>query len=275
MNLRFKEIIRPFYVFIRLIFRLNICKTVYLNFKTQPFNVAIKFPIYIYGKLYIHSLKGKIVIDAPIKSGMIKIGYRYIDSPPISFLPSQLLVDSNLIFKGYAIISGGVLLSAMKGSLTIGNYCTIGGGSFIKCLNSIIIGDNTRITYGCTIFDSNIHFIKDIGSGVIKNNDAPILIGKNCWINAETIVSKGSIIPDYSVTSRCSFINKDFRSFGTNLFLAGSPAKPMNIKVQRIFNTTEEQHLRFYFDKNPEKMELKCENGLFEDENDLFSNILF
>lgn len=275
MNLTLKKIIRPFYVFIRLVFRLNIFKTIYLNFKTQTFSVALKFPIYVYGKLYIHSLNGNIIIDAPINSGMIKIGYRYIDSTPNAFLPNQLLVNSNLIFNGYVVISGGVSLSAIKGNLTIGNRCSIGGGSFIKCLSGITIGDNTRITYGCTVFDSNIHFVKEIESGIIKNNESPIVIGKNCWINAETIVTKGSVIPDYSITARCSFINKDFNSFGTNLFIAGSPAKPLNLKVQRIFNTTEEQRLRTYFNQNPREEAIKCENGLFKDENDLFTIISY
>lgn len=275
MNLTLKKIIKPLYVFIRLVIRLNIFKTVYLNFKTQPFSVAVKFPIYVYGKLYIHSLKGKIVIDAPIKSGMIKIGYRYIDLTPNSFLPNQLLVSTILIFKGYVVISGGVSLSVTNGILTIGNRCSIGGGSFIKCQNRITIGDNTRITFGCTVFDSNIHFIKDIESGILKNNEAPIFIGKNCWINAETIVTKGSVIPDYSITARRSFVNNDFNSLGTNLFIVGAPAKPLNTKVQRIFNTIEERRIRAYFNQNPEQEVFNLSIGLYEDENDLFSNLTY
>jgi acetyltransferase-like isoleucine patch superfamily enzyme len=275
MNLTLKKIIRPFYVFIRLVFKLNIFKTIYLNFKTQPFSVAVKFPIYVYGKLYIHSLNGNIIIDAPIISGMIKIGYREIDSLPISFLPNQLLVNGKLIFTGYAVLSGGVSLSVNKGILKIGNCCSIGGGSLIKCLTEISIGDNTRITYGCSIFDSNIHFVKEIESGIIKKNEAPIFIGKNCWINAETFVAKGSVIPDFSITARRSFVNNDFNTHGTNLFLVGSPAKPLNTKVQRIFNTVEEQRIRTYFNQNPDQVIFNCNNGLYKDINDLFSNLSY
>ena len=39
-----------------------------------PLNIAIKLPIYIYGKAKFRELNGTININAPIKRGMIKIG---------------------------------------------------------------------------------------------------------------------------------------------------------------------------------------------------------
>lgn len=106
MNEIIKNILRPFVRFLRVIRRLNWFKTLYLNFRTQPLKIAIQFPFFVYGKLDIHSLKGDIFIDAPIKTGMIKIGFRELDLLPVSYLPNQLLNTGKLIFYGPVTISG-------------------------------------------------------------------------------------------------------------------------------------------------------------------------
>jgi acetyltransferase-like isoleucine patch superfamily enzyme len=229
-----------------------------------PFSKAIKFPIYIYKKTKIRSLKGKITINVPIKPGLIKIGYN-IDGISLSMLPVQLNIVGEIIFNGNAIISKGATIS-VYGELNIGNCCTIGSGSFIKTMQNISLDDNVQITYDCTIFDCDMHYVKNIETGVIKNNRAPIIIGKNCWINAGTIVSKGTVLPDYSITARNSYLNKDYSKYGTNLFLVGSPAKPLNIKVQRIFSIKEQYKLNNYF-KDHSKEDILSEKGLYNEDN--------
>ena len=228
---KIKNILRPIVRTIKFFIRLNLFKTLYFNFATQPWQVAIKLPFFIYGKLHIHLLSGGIVINAPIKRGMIKIGYRELDLVPVSFLPNQFLNTGKLIFNGPAIISGGVSLSINGGLLNIGSCCIIGGGSLIKATNEIFIGANTRIAYGCVVFDSNVHYVKNITTGVIKNNNGPINIGKNCWINSGAYIGKDAKVPNYSVVARNSLINKDFSSEGCNLFLVGSPAKILSTNV--------------------------------------------
>lgn len=267
-----KTIIRPLVRFLRLLRDLNWYKTLYLNLKSLPLNKAMCFPIYVYGRLDVHSLNGEILIEAPIKSGMIKIGYKKLDLLPISYLPSQLLNEGTLIFRGPAIISGGVSLSINGGLLDIGSCCIIGGGGLVKSTYSIKIGANTRIAYGCIIFDSNMHYVKEIETGVIKKNNGPILIGESCWINGQAYISKNAVVPDYSILARNSWINKDFSKFGTNLFLVGAPAKALDTKVQRIFSTEEEKCLSDFFDHNPNANEFLANPGLFDDVNDTFKS---
>jgi acetyltransferase-like isoleucine patch superfamily enzyme len=269
-----KNILRPFVHFLRVIGRLNWFKTLYLNFKTQPFNVAIQFPFFVYGKLDIHSLIGEILIDAPIKRGMIKIGFRELDLLPVSYLPNQILNTGKLIFHGPVIISGGVSLSIDGGCLEIGSCCTIGGGCLLKSTNSITIGSNTRITYSCIVFDSNVHYVKNIETGVIKRNNGPIVIGKNCWINGGAYIGKDAVVPDYSIIARNSLVNKDFTGEGTNLFLVGNPAKALTTKVQRILSLKEEWRLTTYFEQNSDEKEFIASPGLFDDFNDTFNDYL-
>ena len=64
-----------------------------------------------------------------------------------------------------------------------------------------------------------MHFVKNIDTGVVANYKGPIKIGKSCWINAGSIVTKGAVVPDYSISSRNAFLSKDYSEYGTNLFL--------------------------------------------------------
>ena len=262
-----KDIVRPFYYSMRRLIRLNICKTLFLNFRMLPFRQAVRLPIFLYGKIRFHGLNGKVVISSPIQKGMIKIGYRWHDLWPSSYLPTQLRIDGKLVFDGWAIISGGAAITVVGAVLKIGNLCTIGGGTVIKALKSISIGDSTRITGDCTIMDCDMHFVKNIETGVIKNNMAPIAIGSSCWINSRSVISKGAVVPDYTVAARSSFINKDYSQFGKNLFLVGQPAKPLGIKVQRIMGTAEQHRIAEEFKKNSEA-EIVVEPGLFDEGED-------
>lgn len=55
--------------------RLSIWRTVYSNYRLLPFSQALRFPIFIYGRVHFFILNGKILFEnTPVKSGMVKIG---------------------------------------------------------------------------------------------------------------------------------------------------------------------------------------------------------
>lgn len=247
----------------RLFVKTNIFKTLVINFKVLPFKQAVKMPLFFYGKILTLDLSGKIIIEGDIHPGMIRIGYKWIDLWPTSFLPTQLQVQGTLIFEGESIISGGVNINVQskEGVLVIGERTIIGGGSVVKCLQHIEIGEESRITGNCTVMDCNMHYVKNIDTGVVTNYKAPIIIGKRCWINAGSIISKGAIIPDYSISARNSYLSKDYSEYGTNLFLVGSPAKPASSKVQRIFTAEKQKEYTDYFNKHDTDM-LQLEPGI-------------
>lgn len=239
---------------IRNLLRLNLIVTLYVNFRLLPISQAIRFPIFCYGRTKIHSLKGRFIIDCPLRNGMIRIGYRWLDLWPVSYLPTQLNVQGSIIFSGDAVFSGGVALFAQSkySKIVFGDSITIGGGSMIKSLNSIFIGKRTRITGGCTLMDSNMHYVKDISTGKIAQNTGSIIVGEYCWINYGSVITKGAVIPSYSIVGRYSFIGKSFKDEGENLFLAGAPVKVINHNVQRIFDYTRESEIREFFIKHPD-----------------------
>lgn len=248
-----KHIVGPLYRFLRELWRLNILATLYINLRKLPLRQGLKFPVLCYGKIKFISLRGRIVFDAPISTGMVKIGYRWIDLWPTSFLPTQLNIIGTLHFNGSIIISGGASINAQSNDSVLevgGNKSVIGSGTVLKSMNHIFIGSATRITGNCVIMDSNMHFIKNIENGRVQRNNGKIIIGSHCWINAGSIITKGSVLPDYTITARNTFISKDFSDEGSFCFLAGSPARILRRNIYRIYNHSVEESLNKIFNKD-------------------------
>ena len=98
------------------------------------------------------------------------------------------------------IISDG-RLSVIVGAdaeLTVGEYVYFNERTMISCQNKIEIGDHCQFGPNVTIIDNNHCF--DAQNGVNSNLDsAPIVIGKNCWIGANVVILKGTVIEDNCV----------------------------------------------------------------------------
>ena len=152
--------------------------------------------------------------------------------------------------------------------LIFGSNCTVGGGSFIKSTHEIICGDNVQITGECTIMDCEMHYIKNIDSGIIKKNFGSIFIGNNCWINQRAVIVKNVVLPDFSIVARNSYINKDYSKYGSNLLLVGQPAVPSKYKVQRIFSIEKEKELNSIFRNNFQLSEIFDGDSYLSDNND-------
>lgn len=80
--------------------RVNIIKTIYINFRCLPFSQAVYFPIIVYGSPKFHSLSGKISIEGQIKKGMIEINKSFIYAPNLNTIPAQLVLDGEWKIEG-------------------------------------------------------------------------------------------------------------------------------------------------------------------------------
>lgn len=273
MKNKLKKIIKPIYRCMKLFFLLNIFKTIYINFRTQPLSKAIKLPIFVYGKLKIYSLRGQILINAPIQMGMIHLG-KDLDHNPVSLNPIKLTINGILKFSGHALISGGSTITVWDGIIKLDKNVSIGSGVQLKAYTKIEIGENSQIVALCTVMDTNVHYLKNIKTGEISKSFAPIHIGKNCWINQGSVITKGTIIPDYCISARNTFLNKDYTKIcEPNSILAGSPAKVIATNMQRIFDFEEETKLNNFFVKNHNLKLFKAKEGFFS-EPDTIPHIL-
>ena len=50
-------------------------KTLYFNFKKFPLSTAMKLPVIFYGPVKFTNITGKVVIEGPVKRGMIGFGF--------------------------------------------------------------------------------------------------------------------------------------------------------------------------------------------------------
>ena len=128
-------------------------------------------------------------------------------------------------------ISPNVVLEFNMGSkVTLGKMVRIHSGSKIKVRPGaeLIIGDNVKINYYCIVacqdritigegteFGPSVYLYDhdhDYKKGFSANSDeecykkAPIVIGKNCWIGANTVILRGSVLGDNCVIGAGSIV---------------------------------------------------------------------
>lgn len=129
-------------------------------------------------------------------------------------------------------ISPNVVLEFNKGSkVTLGKKIRVHSGSKIKVRSGaeLNIGDNVKINYYCIIacrdkisigegteFGPSVYLYDhdhDYKKGLCANSDeesfkkAPIEIGKNCWIGANTVILRGTKIGDNCVIGAGCVLN--------------------------------------------------------------------
>jgi acetyltransferase-like isoleucine patch superfamily enzyme len=242
----------------------NWFKTIYLNFKTQKFNDALKLPIFVYGKVTIVSLRGNIIIEAPIKQAMIKLG-KNTDMFSASKGSALININGSLVFKGNFSISVDYLLD-INGYCEFDPFCGIGNSVKIRCWESIKIGKRCRIGLESQIFDTNFHFTKEVNTGRIYPITKPIIVGNYCWIGNRTTIMKGTVLPDHTIIAGNSLCNKDFSAKEVKFpFIAGIPAKIVSSGLVRIFNTQEEKKILSFFRNNPTANYYQGQPGLGDD----------
>lgn len=116
-------------------------------------------------------------------------------------------------------------ISASGSKIIIGNNVGI-SGSTINATTTITIGDNTIIGSGCLITDTDSHPIlaaeRNLPDWPKYTKSKPIVIGKNVFLGARSIVLKGVTIGDGAVVGAGSVVTKDVPA---NTIVAGNPAR--------------------------------------------------
>lgn len=233
-------------LFFHILFKTNLIKTLWLNFKMLPFQQALHLPIYVYGRAEFRRMKGKIVLDTPdIYSGMIKIGKRdyYIATAVQKCIWT---ISGTLIFHGpVKFLQGSYLLIADNGTLEIGGRDGIFGTNIrIFCFDRITIGRNVRMAWDIQLMDSSFHYIElTQKDNLVKPLTKPIVLGDNIWVGNRTTFSKGAIVPDQTVIASNSVVNKDFTGIEPDSLLAGTPATVKTTGCHRIFDVQREKEL--------------------------------
>lgn len=167
---------------------------------------------------------------------------------------NRLCIKGKLILGGrVSVLEGAVFNVAHGACATIGDGVVINSRLNLYCSNRVYIGDKTRISWECQIFDTSFHYYSD-KNGNVNNCNGSVQIGNHCWIGNRTTISKGTNLPNCSIVASNSLVNKDFRNCNDGIIVGGMPAKVIKDgECLRIFDVKTERKLDSYFEVNTEK----------------------
>ena len=206
----------------------NWIKTIWFNFVHFDSDIAVKLPIWFgFGvKLYPSRHKGNIEINKNnILPGMIQIGtsngsFRLGAGNKSYFSFSH---DAKIIFNGSCYITKGATIQVgTNGILTIGDKFSANPRLFIKCHDSIQIGDDCIFGWDISIMDDDGHQIFDKNNDLI-NPSQKIYVGNHVWASSNVTILKGASIPNDSVLGFGTIVSKKFEKDG--VVIAGTPAR--------------------------------------------------
>jgi acetyltransferase-like isoleucine patch superfamily enzyme len=142
--------------------------------------------------------------------------------------PTQICLGKRTVCRGILLCDGG------QGFIEIGDLAYIGDDVIISTRERIRIGARTMVAHGVQIFDNDSHPIDardrhadylNLIEGRPRTHlipSAPVEIGEDCWIGANSIVLKGVKIGDRSVVAAGSVVTVDI---GEDCVVAGNPAR--------------------------------------------------
>jgi acetyltransferase-like isoleucine patch superfamily enzyme len=135
-----------------------------------------------------------------------------------------------------------IVFESDEGQVNIGNNTFINGETSLISRNSISIGNDVTIAWGCTIYDHNSHsldyrerqkdiqrqnddyrngrnFVESKDWGVVKSK--PIVIEDNVWIGFDSVVLAGVTVGEGAIVGARSVVRKDVEPWTV---VAGNPA---------------------------------------------------
>jgi len=196
---------------IRRLKKVNFWKTVYFNFHYFPFKTAIKMPVFICWRSELYNMQGKIIIDGPVKTGMLEFGSHGLGTQDLLYSRTMWDVMGTLIIKGGTSIGRGCKISIGNDAvLTLGSNFVISGNSEIICQKNVSFGDDCLLSWDILIMDTDFHCIIN-EKGEVVNPPKPITIGNHVWIGCRNTILKGVSIASDNIISANSTITKSIK----------------------------------------------------------------
>lgn len=230
----------------------NPLATFYLNFRSFRFSQAWKMPVFVYGRPRFYNLSGKMVIEGRVKTGMIVFNRTRMGAPSVGSLQSEIVNQGCIIFHGCGIIgTGNKIRVAEYATLELGYDFRISDMVNISVYSRVKIGNLCRIAHRCQVLDSNYHYVVNFKKNIVPTHTRPVEIGAGCWICNSTTVTKGAILPDYTIVASNSLVNNDLGYIGPETIIGGVPAKHIATGFRRIENEEIETHIYKFYKEHP------------------------
>ncbi len=229
---------------LRFYLTINWVKTLRFNFKKFPFSVAIKLPVFFYGKVKFSCMTGEVVIDAPIKKGMIGFGQRY-EMNTVAQGIAEINIQGKIIFRGHVQFGKDYFVYIGKNALCeMGHMSSLGSRGKIICTHKVVLGTYARLGSESQIIDTNFHGLLNTKTNELYPMQSKIQIGNfNFFGNRVSVMGKTKT-PNYCTVASNSVCNKDYSSYGENVLIGGVPSKLLRTNISRDWQGEEEMMLK-------------------------------
>ncbi|OIQ17304.1 MAG: transferase [Flavobacterium sp. MedPE-SWcel] len=220
--------------------KINWVKTLYFNFKKFPFSIAKKLPVFFYGKVKFQDIGGEVVIDAPIKRGMVGFGQPY-EKMTVHKGTAEIAISGKLLFKGHVQFGKDYFLFVKEGAVAqFGHMASMATGGKVICTHKVTLGDYARIGSESQIIDTNFHPMIDTVTGEKFPMTASIRLGDYNYIGNRVSIMLGTTTPDYCTVASNTLCNKDYSEYGNNVLIGGIPAKLLRENTSRDWEYEKE-----------------------------------
>ena len=138
--------------------------------------------------------------------------------------PQKTIINSDFVSNMVGLYQRSVIVARYGGRVSVGSGCGI-SGSTIYAMQEIVIGDNVLIGGNCKIIDNDFHPLPAslrVDQQVDDIKKRPISIGDGCFIGANSIILKGTILGKNCVVGAGSVVSG---TFPDNVIIAGNPAR--------------------------------------------------
>lgn len=246
-----KSLLKRIYEFF---FYVGIFNTLYFNLRVFSLKTALKLPVLLGKRVQLQGLyKGCVSFSSEVnvKYGIVEFGIsRFpIFSTKGAFSLLRFFSKSHITFGENILFHSGCSVIASKGGhIKFGSDTLFNQNSFIYSESSITFGNHFRCGWNCQVLDTDFHYVYNQESEEVRKNTKPIVFGQCCWIANHVMVSKGTVVPDFSIVAAGSLLNSDLSNISStgNLF-AGRPATLKKSGLFRVFNVGIEKQLRKLF----------------------------
>ena len=200
--------------------------TIRFNFHYFPFKQARKLPVVFYVRPTFLSLKGKVVLGIPdMRFNTIRLGKDI--APIVPYNSFRWENNGSIHFGGRLDLSHHAYVSCgSDGLLKFGNANRINFGCRFIANKEIVLGDKVRMSWDCTLIDTDFHPLIDMVRGKPLKIAQPIKIDYGCWIGHNCVVSKGVKLPKNTTVSAGSVVKGRFSQ--ENTIIGGNLAQVLD-----------------------------------------------
>jgi acetyltransferase-like isoleucine patch superfamily enzyme len=219
----------------------NWIKTIYFNYKKFPYSIAKKLPVVFYGRVRFNSIKGNVILEAPIKKAMIGFGQRY-EAITKAKGTAELFLEGTFVFKGHVQFGIDYFIHIAENAYCeFGHMSSIASSGKIICKDKIVLGTYSRIGSESQLIDTNFHQMIDTLTGEKFKMTSPINVGNFNFISNRVSIMQKTVTPNNCTIASNTLCNKDYRSLGENILIGGIPAKLLKENISRDWKGEKEK----------------------------------